>query len=48
MGGQGAVITIQGIGASLSPALGGWVAQWIGYEPTFLLLGAFGLISASL
>jgi predicted MFS family arabinose efflux permease len=46
--GQGAVITIQGLGASLSPAFGGWVAQWIGYEPTFLLLGAFGLISVSL
>ncbi|HEX3871809.1 MAG TPA: MFS transporter, partial [Pirellulales bacterium] len=46
--GQGAVITIQGIGASLSPALGGWVAQWIGYEPAFLLLGSFGLISVAL
>jgi hypothetical protein len=45
--GQGAV-TVQGIGASLSPAHGGWVAQWIGYEPAFLLLGAFGVISVSL
>lgn len=45
--GQGAVITVQGIGASLSPALGGWVAQWIGYAPTFLLLGALGLVSVA-
>ncbi len=40
--GQGAVITVQGGGASLSPALGGWIAEWIGYGPTFLLLGASG------
>lgn len=33
--GQGAVITVQGIGASLSPGLGGWVAQWIGCQPAF-------------
>ena len=46
--GQGAVITVQGIGACLSPALGGWVAQWIGYGPAFLLLSAFGLVSVSL
>jgi MFS family permease len=46
--GQGAVITIQGMGASLSPALGGWIAQWIGYQWTFLLLGGFGLISVAI
>lgn len=46
--GQGAVITVQGVGASLSPAFGGWIAQWIGYGPTFLLLGACGLISVAL
>ncbi|MCA1454073.1 MFS transporter [Bradyrhizobium sp. BRP22] len=46
--GQGAVITVQGIGASLSPALGGWIAQWIGYPPTFVLLGALGLVSVAL
>ena len=46
--GQGAVITVQGIGASVSPAVGGWIAQWIGYDATFLLLGAFGLISVAL
>jgi MFS family permease len=31
--GQGAVMTIQGLGASLSPATGGWIAQGIGYAP---------------
>jgi predicted MFS family arabinose efflux permease len=42
---QGAVITIQGVGAAISPALGGWVAEWIGFSPTFLVLGALGLIA---
>ena len=46
--GQGAVITVQGVGASLSPALGGWITQWIGYGPTFLLLGSFGIASLAL
>ncbi len=45
---QGAVITIQGAGAALSPALGGWIAQWIGFAPTFLLLGGLGLLSVAL
>ncbi|MCC8972466.1 MFS transporter [Bradyrhizobium brasilense] len=45
--GQGAVITIQGIGASLSPALGGWIAQWVGYGPAFLVLGGLGLLSVA-
>ena len=43
---QGAVITIQGAGAAFSPALGGWIAQWIGFSPTFLVLGALGLLAA--
>jgi MFS family permease len=43
---QGAVITIQGAGAALSPAFGGWIAQWIGFSPTFLVLGALGLLAA--
>ena len=42
---QGAVITIQGAGAAISPALGGWIAQWIGFSPTFLVLGALGLVA---
>lgn len=41
--GQGAVMTIQGLGASLSPALGGWIAQEMGYGAAFLILGGFAL-----
>lgn len=41
--GQGAVMTVQGLGASLSPALGGWIAQEIGYGAAFLILGGFAL-----
>ena len=43
---QGAVITVQGAGAALSPALGGWIAQWIGFSPAFLVLGGLGLAAA--
>lgn len=43
--GQGAVMTIQGLGASLSPAIGGWIAQEIGYSSTFMLLGSFAMVS---
>jgi hypothetical protein len=46
--GQGAVLTVQGLGASLSPAIGGWIAQELGYGPMFLALGGFGLVSALL
>jgi MFS family permease len=46
--GQGAVMTIQGLGASLSPAIGGWIAQGIGYSATFTILGAFALGSIAL
>ncbi|WP_407164987.1 MFS transporter [Bradyrhizobium sp. ORS 111] len=46
--GQGAVITVQGVGASLSPALGGWIAQWVGYQLAFLCLAGFGLLSVAL
>src|ERR1700761_4950011 len=45
---QGAVITIQGVGAAFSPALGGWIAQWIGFTPTFLILGGFGLVASAI
>lgn len=38
--GQGAVIAIQAIGASLSPALGGMLAQHFGYSTAFCLLGS--------
>ena len=46
--GQGAVITVQNVGASLSPALGGWLAQMLGYPRAFMLLGGFALISVAL
>jgi len=46
--GQGAVMTVQGVGASLSPAIGGWIAQDLGYGPMFLILGAFATVSVAL
>ncbi len=46
--GQGAVMTVQGVGASLSPAIGGWIAQGIGYPPMFMILGSFALVSVLL
>jgi MFS family permease len=46
--GQGAVMTVQGLGASLSPALGGWIAQELGYGTMFLTLGSFALASIAL
>ena len=41
--GQGAVMMAQGLGASLSPAIGGWLAQWSGYPAAFTLLGAMAI-----
>lgn len=41
--GQGAVMTVQGLGASLSPALGGFIADFLGYPSAFLILGSFSL-----
>jgi len=46
--GQGAAMTVQGLGASLSPAIGGWIAQEIGYGAMFLFLGSFALRSIAL
>lgn len=46
--GQGAVMTVQGVGASLSPAIGGWLAQALGYRAAFYILGAFALASLAL
>lgn len=46
--GQGAVMTVQGVGASLSPAMGGWIAQGLGYGPMFLILGGFATVSVGL
>jgi hypothetical protein len=46
--GQGAVMTVQGVGAALSPAIGGGVAQLVGYRIAFLILGSFALGSLAL
>ena len=46
--GQGAVMTAQGIAASLSPLLGGYIAQELGYRTTFALLGALSLGSLAI
>jgi MFS family permease len=46
--GQGALMTVQGMGAALSPAMGGWFAQGLGYGPAFLFLGAFALGSVAI
>lgn len=46
--GQGAVMTVQGVGASLSPAIGGWIAQAIGYGLMFMILGCFAFGSIAL
>jgi MFS family permease len=46
--GQGALTSVQGVGASLSPAIGGWIAQEIGFAPAFLILGNFSIISVVL
>jgi len=46
--GQGAVMTVQGIGASLSPAIGGWIAEMLGYRAAFFILGSFALASVAL
>ncbi|MDI3315827.1 MAG: MFS transporter [Mycobacterium sp.] len=41
--GQGAVLTAQGIGAAISPLLGGHLAQEFGYPTTFTVLGALSV-----
>jgi predicted MFS family arabinose efflux permease len=43
--GLGAVMTMQGVGAALSPALGGYVAEKFGYAASFMVLGAVALIA---
>lgn len=46
--GKGAVMTVQGIGAALSPALGGWLSAAFGYRTAFLVLGAIALLAVAL
>jgi len=43
--GQGAVMTVQNLGAALSPAIGGWIAQEFGFSHAFLILGGFAMVS---
>jgi MFS family permease len=46
--GQGAVMTMQGLGAAFSPALGGWIAQQLGYPAAFLILGGIAIGSIAI
>jgi predicted MFS family arabinose efflux permease len=46
--GQGVVMTVQGVGAALSPALGGTLAQHFGYATAFLVLGGISMGSLAL
>jgi MFS family permease len=46
--GLGAVMTLQGVGAALSPAIGGIVAQRYGYPAAFLALGAIAAVALAL
>lgn len=46
--GRGAVVTAQRLGAALSPAVGAWIAQEIGYSAMFLIPGRFALGSVAL
>jgi len=46
--GQGAVMTLQGVGAALSPAIGGAIADLVGYRIAFLILGGFAVGSLTL
>jgi MFS family permease len=43
--GLGAVMTLQGVGAALSPTLGGVIAQRFGYASAFLALGGIACIA---
>ncbi len=46
--GLGAVMTMQGAGAALSPALGGYIAGRLGYPAAFLALGAVAVVALAL
>ena len=36
-------MTVQGAGSALSPAIGGWIAQEMGYGAAFIALGLFAV-----
>jgi hypothetical protein len=44
----GCVLMVSANAIDNRAAVGGWIAQWIGYEASFMLLGAFGLVSIAL
>lgn len=46
--GLGAVMTCQGVGASLSPVLAGWIAQEKGYNISLYVMGVFPMVSIAL
>jgi MFS family permease len=46
--GLGAVMTLQGIGAAISPAFAGLIALHLGYEAAFLALGAVAVLGLGL
>lgn len=46
--GLGAVLTLQALGAALSPTLGGLVAQRLGYAAAFVALGAAAVAALAL
>jgi hypothetical protein len=46
--GQGAVMTVQGVGAALSPALGAAIVQLVGVRIAVVILGSFALGSLAL
>jgi hypothetical protein len=41
--GQGAVMAAQGLGGALSPLLGGFAAQKLGFSTAFAMLGGLSL-----
>jgi predicted MFS family arabinose efflux permease len=45
---QGAIMAAQGLGGAISPALGGWIAQALGYPAALATLGGFALVSLAL
>ena len=45
---QGAIMAAQGFGGAVSPILGGWIAQVLGYPVALATLGGFALISLGL
>lgn len=41
-------VAVQGVGASLSPAIGGWIVHFLGCHVAFLILGGVSLGSVAL